>query len=97
MDKLKEIQAILARAPYLAGEHAFLFVMGLVLAGALVTALLFYQYGYVVMNKQFSGDSELRLKEDIFQGILKEWDERSIAATEVQTSTPKNIFQKAGN
>jgi hypothetical protein len=97
MDTIKEIQAILIRAPYLAGEHAFLFVIGLVAAGAIITGLLFYQNGYTVINMQFSGDSELRLKEDVFQSVLEEQETREAAATVVQKSSPKNIFQKKGD
>ena len=72
-------------------------MVGLVFVAIAVSGYLFYEYGYLVVNKEPVAQSELQFKQDVFQDILGTWDVRVETSLEIRESNPKNIFKPQSN
>ncbi|MBU4299410.1 hypothetical protein KJ636_05205 [Patescibacteria group bacterium] len=91
---LNKIKVFLKKLPRILGERAFLTFLGLLFLSLLFGGSLFYYYDILIQKQktevQFKPE---RFKEEVFNNVLKEWEEREKRLKEAELKEYLNPFQ----
>ncbi len=75
--KLNKIKEFFKKLPRDLGEHSFLSFLGLLFLSLILAGFLYYKYDILVKKEEPEVlITPLKFKEDVFQEILKKWEER---------------------
>lgn len=95
---LNKIKVFLKKLPRTLGERAFLTFFGLLFLSLLFGEFLFYYYDVSIQKQgteaQFKPE---RFKEEVFNNVLKEWEEREKRFKGAEAKEYSNPFQKTAN
>ncbi len=91
---LNKIKVFLKKLPRILGERAFLTFLGLLFLSLIFGGFLFYYYDISIRRQktevQFKPE---RFKEEIFNNVLKGWEERGKKFKEAEVKEYSNPFQ----
>jgi len=75
---LSFISSNIKKIPWFLGRYAFVAILILIAIDMILGAVLFYKYIYLVeKNQPQVTESPATFKKDVYQEILKDWQERS--------------------
>jgi hypothetical protein len=93
--KLNKIKKVLIKLPKVLGEYAFFSFLGLLFLSLIFGGFLFYKYDISAKKEKVDVIvKHLKFKEDVFQRILKEWEEREKGFKEAEFKEYPNPLQK---
>lgn len=94
---LNKIKVFLKKLPRILGERAFLTFLGLLFLSLLFGGSLFYYYDILIQKQRTEAQFKPeRFKEEVFNNVLKEWEERGKRAKDAELKEYPNPFQKPG-
>jgi len=92
---LKQLKKFLRRLPWLSAKYAFLTFCILFFLGFVLGGVIFYKYDILVQKNisVIKEKEEVEFKEDLYQKILKIWDEKKKEFNETDSRIYPNLFQ----
>lgn len=94
--KLKRKMKGIKKVPVVIVKHAGFVSVLLVLISFFIGSIIFYKYGYIVINKEVEAENEIvSLDEKLYQEVINKWEEKENKREKIKQKTYPNPFTES--